>query len=74
VSHRLLAAFFDLNSGLCTCWQVLYHLSHSSSPFCPDYFGARILFFAQAGLDYDPILGFLCSWDARCAPPHCFFH
>jgi hypothetical protein len=40
--------------------QALYHLNHTSSPFCSGYFGARVLLFAQASLDYNPpILCFL---------------
>jgi hypothetical protein len=40
--------------------QALYHLSHTSSPFCSDYFGDGVLLFAQTSLDYDPhILCFL---------------
>jgi hypothetical protein len=31
-----------LNSGLCVAKQALYHLSHSSSPFCSGYFGDEI--------------------------------
>jgi hypothetical protein len=33
---------------------VLYHLRHACNPFCTDYFGARILLFAQASLVCDP--------------------
>jgi hypothetical protein len=34
-----------LNSSLPTCKakQVLYHLSHTSSPFCSGYFGYEVL-------------------------------
>jgi hypothetical protein len=35
-------------------------LSHASSSFCSGYFGYRVLFFAQAGLNHDsPILHLL---------------
>jgi hypothetical protein len=33
--------------------QVLYCLSHASSPFHTGYFGDRVLLFAQAGVDLD---------------------
>jgi hypothetical protein len=40
--------------------RALYHLSHTSSPFCSGYLGDGVLLFAQAGLDGDPhILSFL---------------
>jgi hypothetical protein len=46
-------------------------LNHISSLFCSVFFGGSVLPFAQANLDHDPpILGFHCSWDDRCAPPH----
>jgi hypothetical protein len=67
----------DLNSGLCFARQVLYHLSHSSSPFCSGYFGDRVLLFAQTGLDCDPpILGFpqLLEWQVHATTPSFFFH
>jgi hypothetical protein len=41
---------WGLNSELCTCWQVFFHKSHASSPFCSGYFGDMVLLFAQAGL------------------------
>jgi hypothetical protein len=42
--------------------QVLYHLSHASSPFCSGYFGDRVLLSVQIGLDRDPqILHFLAT-------------
>jgi hypothetical protein len=58
--------------------QVLYHLSHASSPFCYGSFGPRV-FFSQVDLDHDlPILCFYASshcWDGRCTPPCLtFFH
>jgi hypothetical protein len=28
-----------LNLGLCACKEVIYHLSHTSSPFCSGFFG-----------------------------------
>jgi hypothetical protein len=49
---------------------VLYHLSHTSSLFCPGYFGTRISLFAQASLDQDPpVLAALHSWGDRRVPP-----
>jgi hypothetical protein len=34
--------------------KVLYHLSHASITFCSGYFGKRISFFPQTGLDSNP--------------------
>jgi hypothetical protein len=34
---------WSLNSGLHTWKQVLYHLNHTSSPFCSGYFGDGVL-------------------------------
>jgi hypothetical protein len=45
---------WDLNSGLRPTKQVLYHLSHTSSPFYSGYFGMESHeLFAQAGLNSD---------------------
>jgi hypothetical protein len=42
--------------------QAIYHLHHTSSPFCSGYSGDRKLLFAQTSLDsYTPILCFLPS-------------
>jgi hypothetical protein len=44
------------------------HLSHTASTFSVGYFWDRFLFYAQVGLDHDPICASLHSWDDRCAP------
>jgi len=37
------------------------------SPFCSGYFGGRVLLYAQAGLDRNPLyLYFPCNWEGRC--------
>jgi hypothetical protein len=57
--------------------KVLYCLAHASSSFSSDYFGDRVLLFAQASLDQDlAILHLLCSsWDSGCMSTHpAFFH
>jgi hypothetical protein len=36
--------------------QASYGLSHTSSPFCSDYFGNRVSLFAQTGLDCDVMI------------------
>jgi hypothetical protein len=36
--------------------QALCHLSQVSGPFGSDYFGDRVLLFAQASLNHNPIL------------------
>jgi hypothetical protein len=60
--------------GFALSRQMLYCLSHISSPFCSDFFGERYLLFVQVGLDHSlPIL--CCCWDDRCmVPPPAFFH
>jgi hypothetical protein len=40
--------------GLMLDRQILYHLHHSSSPFCFSYFSNSLVFFVQASLDPDP--------------------
>jgi hypothetical protein len=46
---------------------AVHHLSHTSSPFCSDYFGdGGVSLFAEARLDLHlPVLGFSHSWDDR---------
>jgi hypothetical protein len=49
--------------------QVLYHLSHTSSSFRFDYFGDRVLLFAQGSLEYDPqFYPSHCGYDDRYVP------
>jgi hypothetical protein len=50
--------------------QALYHLSHTSCPFCFSCFGDRVSLFTQLGLGLDPsVLCPCCRWDGRSAPP-----
>jgi hypothetical protein len=52
--------YWSLNSGLCACWQMLHHLSYTSSPFYSSYFADKVSLFAQASLNHNhPILCFL---------------
>jgi hypothetical protein len=50
---------------------MLYHLSHSASPFCIDYFWDRASLYARTVLHHNPpICASLHSWDDRHAPLH----
>jgi hypothetical protein len=55
--------------------QVFYWLSHSSTSLCSDYFGDRVLLFAQAGLVHSSSI--LCfppslGWHAHTTMPNFF--
>jgi hypothetical protein len=57
--------------GFMLARQVLYHLSHTSCPFCSDYFGNRILIYSHASLDHNhPIYASHSSLDDRYTPLH----
>jgi hypothetical protein len=55
--------------------QVLYHLSHTVSHFCSDYFGDRVSFFCPGWprLQFSYFMLSYQSWDDRCMPPHLAF-
>jgi hypothetical protein len=50
--------------------QALYHLSHSSKPFCSGSFEHSVSVFPQAGLDFNPMLHFppLLGWQKHTTP------
>jgi hypothetical protein len=48
--------------------RALYHLRHSVSPFCSDYFCDTVSLFAQASLDQSPV--FYASWVAGMTGMH----
>jgi hypothetical protein len=54
VDFFLFFQYWGLNSGLTLAGQALYLWSHTSRPFCSDYFRARVSLFAQGSLDHDP--------------------
>jgi hypothetical protein len=62
LSFFLFFFFVLLGFQLCLtlATQLLYYLGHSTSPFCVDYFGIKILVYNQAALDHDPLLVFSC--------------
>jgi hypothetical protein len=49
--------------GFALAKQVLYHLSHTSSPFCSDYFGDGVLQTYLPGLTLNE------PWSSRSQPP-----
>jgi hypothetical protein len=54
--------------------QVLYHLSHASSPFCSGYFGDRALHFTRPACSVIVLFyASCCSWDDRHAALHIAF-
>jgi hypothetical protein len=54
---------------------LLYHLSHTSSPFCSGYFGDRVLCSAQAFLELQSYFSFppWQGWQACTTKPSFFF-
>jgi hypothetical protein len=61
IHHKSLISFsflvgWNLNSGLHVAKQVLFHLSHTSSPFCSGDFGDGGLLYYLLGLasNHDP--------------------
>jgi hypothetical protein len=78
MSHWCMAFFLryqGLNSVLVFTKQMLYCLSHASSPFCSGYFGNRVSLGAQAGLNLDlSTLSFLpqLEWRACTIMPSFF--
>jgi hypothetical protein len=66
-SFTFLSFFFGSTGawtwGLGLARQVLYHLSHSASPFCVGYFWGRVSLYTWAGLQYDSICASQHSWD-----------
>jgi hypothetical protein len=58
--------------GFVLARQVLYHLSHISSPFCNRVsFVCLLVFFSWGGLNFDPPINASCSnWADRCTLTH----